>query len=219
MGRPVPIFLNDDEYATLVAACEVLIPGDETPGARDAGVADYIDTLLGAFTFDPPRVFAGGPTSGRFGGPAGFASFSRLGPLEELAWRMRIEGSRGLSEREFNGPVRGYQEKYQEGLARLGSDFADRPPEDQRARSRPIRPFWSSSMTTPARACTGHPSTAATGTWPVGGASTSTGTSNPEDGATTRWRRRDEADDRTASPSPGRHTISRAPPCRRRPAR
>ena len=45
--------------------------------------------------FDPPRIWAGGPTSGRKGGEAGFASLHPLSPLDELAWRMRIEGSLG----------------------------------------------------------------------------------------------------------------------------
>ena len=44
--------------------------GPPDPGAGAAGAADYVDRLLGAFTFDPPRIFAGGPFSGRFGGEA-----------------------------------------------------------------------------------------------------------------------------------------------------
>jgi hypothetical protein len=97
-------------------------------------VADYIDGLLGAFLVDPPRIWAGGPFSGRHGGGAGFARFLPLGPAEELAWRTRIEGSQGRPEREFNGPVVGLQERYAEGLDRLGGDFADLDPERQDAR-------------------------------------------------------------------------------------
>jgi hypothetical protein len=103
-----------------------MMPSDQgAPGAEEAGVADYIDIFLGAFTFDPPRIWAGGPTSGRKGGEAGFAHFVPLSPLDELAWRMRIEGSLGLPEREFNGPVIGLQEQYRQGLAALGADFAE----------------------------------------------------------------------------------------------
>jgi hypothetical protein len=40
-----------------------------------------------------------------------------------VAWRTRIEGSRGKPEREFNGPVRGWQEIYRDGIAALGDDF------------------------------------------------------------------------------------------------
>jgi hypothetical protein len=97
-------------------------------------VADYIDDLLGAFGFDPPRIWAGGPFSGRAGGRARFGSFLSLDPLDELAWRTRIEGSRGLPEREWNGPVAGLQERYAEGIAALGLDFAGLGAEEQDAR-------------------------------------------------------------------------------------
>ena len=132
MGR----WLDDDEFEILVAAVGRLIPNDGTPGAAEAGVADYIDGLLGAFLVDPPRIWAGGPTSGRFGGVAGFARFHRLSDLDEVAWRTRIEGSQGRPEREFNGPVVGYQERYRAGLAALGADFASAGGEEQDRRLR-----------------------------------------------------------------------------------
>src|ERR1700722_14288551 len=101
----MPVWLSDHEYATLRAACAQMLPTSEgIPGAEEAGVADYIEGFLGAFAFDPPRIWAGGPTSGRKGGVDGFATFHRLSPLDELAWRMRLEGSQGQPEREFNGP-------------------------------------------------------------------------------------------------------------------
>jgi hypothetical protein len=128
-------FLTPDEYRVLEAACERLIPahGDH-PGARALGVADYIDGLLGAFTVDPPRIWAGGPFSGRHGGGASFARFIAPSRLEQLAWRTRIEGSLGIAEREFNGPVVGWQQIYRDGIAALGADFADAPAPDQDAR-------------------------------------------------------------------------------------
>jgi Gluconate 2-dehydrogenase subunit 3 len=137
----VPRFLNDQEYASVQAACAWMIPTDDDPGATEAGVVDYIDGLLGAFASDPPLIWAGGPFSGRFGGDAGFASFCPLSPLEELAWRTRIEGSLGLPERERLGPVKGLQEQYRDGLARLGSDFAEMSPDEQGARLRANREF------------------------------------------------------------------------------
>jgi len=137
----MPVWLNENEYRTLSAACARLIPADETAGAVEAGVPDYIDGMLGAFLVDPPRIWAGGPTSGRFGGDAGFAHFHRLGALDELAWRMRIEGSLGRPEREFNGPVIGWQQVYRDGLAALGTDFADASDEDQDARLRAAGEF------------------------------------------------------------------------------
>jgi hypothetical protein len=119
------IWLTDDEHATVTAAFDRIIPNDGVgPGAGEMGGADYVDQLLGAFAFDPPHLFAGGPFSGRHGGQAGFENWLEIGALEELAWRTRIEGSQGRAEREFNGPVIGWQARYRTGLAQLGPDFA-----------------------------------------------------------------------------------------------
>lgn len=131
----MPIFLSHPEHAVVSGACDRLIPplGDH-PGARALGVADFIDGMLGAFEVDPPRIWAGGPFSSRHGGEASFDRFLPLGRMEELAWRTRIEGSRGVAEREFNGPVTGWQQEYREGVAALGADFCDLGPEEQDAR-------------------------------------------------------------------------------------
>ncbi len=127
-------FLTEHEYA-VVARCAdlVLPPHGEFPGGGAAGTAEYVDRTLGAFTVDPPRIWAGGPYSGRAGGAAAFDVFLPLSRLEALAWRTRIEGSRGLAEREWNGPVRGWQEVYRSGIASLGEDFLDRDEVAQRA--------------------------------------------------------------------------------------
>lgn len=137
-------FLDPTERRVLAAAAARLMPpGSEPdlpaelqPGAVGAGVVDYIEGVLAAFSVQPPRIFAGGPSSGRAGGDGGnhFAAFLPLGRLEELAWRIRIEGSRGLPEREFAGPVRGWQEVYRDGLAALGADYPDLPGAEQDAR-------------------------------------------------------------------------------------
>jgi Gluconate 2-dehydrogenase subunit 3 len=137
----MPVWLDDDQFRTLVAACGRLIPSDETAGAIEAGAPEYIDKMLGAFTVDPPLIWAGGPSSGRFGGVDGFRSFHRLTALDELAWRMRIEGSLGMPEREFNGPVLGWQEIYRNGLAALGPDFCDLTGAEQDARLRTEQEF------------------------------------------------------------------------------
>ena len=118
-------FLTAAEVVTLTALCDRLIPGppqDPTPGAVQAGVPEAIDLLLGAFELDPPLIYAGGPFSNRAGSKRDdFAQFVELDRQEELAWRIRLEGSRGLREREFAGPVKGLQEIYQEGLAVLNA--------------------------------------------------------------------------------------------------
>jgi len=130
-------FLSDHELAVVGAAADVLIPPLDThPGGAALGVAEYIDGVLDAFAVDPPRIFAGGPFSGRAGGDAAFATFLPLSAAEELAWRTRIEGSRGIPEREFNGPVRGWQEIYRDGIAALGPDFCDVDTVEQDARLR-----------------------------------------------------------------------------------
>jgi Gluconate 2-dehydrogenase subunit 3 len=116
-------FLTAAEMVTLTALCDRLIPGppeDSTPGAVQAGVPGAIDLLLGAFELEPPLIYAGGPFSNRAGSKRDdFAHFVQLDRQEVLAWRIRLEGSRGLREREFAGPVKGLQEIYREGLAVL----------------------------------------------------------------------------------------------------
>ena len=138
-------FLTAHELDTLRALCRRLIPGppdDPDPGAGEAMVAEAIDLLLGAFTVTPPLIHAGGPFSDRAGaGEDDFAEFVPLDRHAELGWRIRLEGSLGLPEREFAGPVVGLQQTYREGLAHLdeqagsryGVAFADAPPQAQDA--------------------------------------------------------------------------------------
>src|SRR4029078_1654463 len=95
------------------------------------GVPNASTQSLGAFSLAPPLIFAGGPFSGRAGGDASFASFLPLSRHEELAWRTRIEGSRALAEREFIGPVRGWQDIYREGIVELGDHFTAVDPGEQ----------------------------------------------------------------------------------------
>ncbi len=118
-------FLNADEHAALRALVDHMVPPDTDIGAADAGCAEAIDALLGAFGVQPPRIYAGGPYSDR-GGAAhnDFAEFLPLDPYEELAWRLRIEGSEGRAEREFNGSVKGLQGIYRDGLAALDAAAA-----------------------------------------------------------------------------------------------
>jgi hypothetical protein len=131
-NEPELRFLTAHEHAVLETAADNLIPPlDAHPGGAALGVVDYVDRLLGAFTFDPPLIFAGGPFSGRAGGEASFDKFLPLSRHEALAWRTRIEGSLGIPEREFNGPTRGWQAIYRDGIAALGADFLDADGEEQ----------------------------------------------------------------------------------------
>lgn len=128
-------YLTDTERRVLAAAVERLLPpSGPHPGGVAAGAVDYIDGLLDAFAVDPPRIWAGGPYSGRAGGTPDFERFLTLSPLEELAWRTRIEGSLGIPERERLGSVTGWQERYRDGLHALGDDFPSLPAEARDAR-------------------------------------------------------------------------------------
>jgi hypothetical protein len=119
---PTGTTLKPEQYALVAALFDALIPGDESsPGAHLTNAAWYLDQLLGAFNVSPPRVFAGGPYSGRHGGLDGFSKFLPLTRVEEICWRTYIEGSMGIPEREFNGPVKGIADRYLEGLAALST--------------------------------------------------------------------------------------------------
>lgn len=112
--------LAPERFATLAALFDALIPGDDqSPGATLAHAAWYVDQLLGAFDVDPPRIFAGGPYSGRHGGADGFSEMQPLTRVEEIRWRTYIEGSLGIAEREWNGPVIGLGQRYAQGLDEL----------------------------------------------------------------------------------------------------
>ena len=116
-------FLSAAQLVTLRALCARFIPGppdDPDPGALEADVPGYIDLMLGMFERSPIRLFAGGPFSFRDGGGRNaFADFLELDAIDERVWRTRIEGSRGLPEREWNGPVVGLQQVYTTGLEDL----------------------------------------------------------------------------------------------------
>lgn len=41
-----PQFFSDGEYAVVERLAEIIIPSDETPGAKEAGVAEFIDFMI-----------------------------------------------------------------------------------------------------------------------------------------------------------------------------
>jgi len=95
-------FLTAHQAAVVTEATARLVPGplDDPleaghPGAREANVVRYVDTLLSAFDEDPPRIFAGGPWSNRYA--PGRDLLADFVPLEEpqlKAWRTRVVGLR-----------------------------------------------------------------------------------------------------------------------------
>ncbi|HEY3354337.1 MAG TPA: hypothetical protein VGQ83_13880 [Polyangia bacterium] len=117
---PPGTVLTPERFARLAALFDALVPGDEAaPGATQAHAAWYLDQLFGAFNVDPPRIFAGGPYSGRHGGLDGFRQFQPLTRVERIRWQTYLEGSRGIPAREFNGPVVGVIQQYEEQLDAL----------------------------------------------------------------------------------------------------
>lgn len=103
--------LSAAERATLAAAAERLLPGSAA-----SGVGDYLEHLLGALSYDPPHVWAGGPFSGRHGGDASFDEWIPLGPMERRAWEQRIGAWRA---------------QYRELLDALGPDFVHRTDDEK----------------------------------------------------------------------------------------
>jgi hypothetical protein len=95
------LYLSAQQAAVLDAATRRLIPGPEddpgetSPGAHEANVVRYIDIMLAAFSFSPPKVHAGGPWSNRAGGSQDFmADFVPLDRAQNYAWQQRVNNLR-----------------------------------------------------------------------------------------------------------------------------
>jgi hypothetical protein len=115
------LFFTEHQAAVIEAATARIAPGPKDdpaetghPGAREADVTGYIDTMLGALN-DRARdtVFAGGPWSNRHApGPDPMARFAPLDPVTRIAWRKRLGR---------------WQDQYTKGIRQLdklaGGDF------------------------------------------------------------------------------------------------
>jgi gluconate 2-dehydrogenase gamma chain len=115
-------FFTAHQAAVVEAATARIAPGPKDdpaeaghPGAREAGVTGYIDTMLGALQDEgaTPGIFAGGPWSNRHApGPDLMARFAPLDPVARIAWRKRLSA---------------WQNQYRQGIASLdklaGGDF------------------------------------------------------------------------------------------------
>jgi hypothetical protein len=90
-------FFTHHEAAVIKAAAARLVPGpgddplEKTPGATEADVIRYIDTMLSMFDHDPPKLFAGGPYSDRHGGHTNYMKhFVPPAPRQLHAWKQRV---------------------------------------------------------------------------------------------------------------------------------
>jgi hypothetical protein len=122
-------FFTSHQAAVIEAATARIAPGPADdpaeaghPGAREAGVTGYIDSMLGALgalgaagsrAISSAMIFAGGPWSNRHtSGPDLMARFIELDPVARITWRRRLQA---------------WQQQYQQGVATLdklaGGDF------------------------------------------------------------------------------------------------
>ena len=108
--------------------CERLLPPDPERSTRARPPPrwrDYIDGLLGAFTFDPPRIWAGGPFSGRHGGAAGLRA---LLPLDSARGARLAHADRRIAaaipSASSTARSSACRSNTAHGLAALGADFA-----------------------------------------------------------------------------------------------
>jgi hypothetical protein len=133
-GDRVPRFFTRHQAAVVEDATARIVPGPADdpaeaghPGAREAGVTNYIDLMLGALRAleesrtPPPMIFAGGPWSNRHTTGADLmASFIALDPVTRIAWRGRLAG---------------WRQQYTRGIATLdkqaGGDFTKAAPATQ----------------------------------------------------------------------------------------
>lgn len=93
-------FFNAHQAAVVKAAAARLVPGPNddptekalnSPGATEADVVRYIDTMLSMFEDHPPKIFAGGPWSDRHGGHRNHMKhFVPPSPRQISAWKRRI---------------------------------------------------------------------------------------------------------------------------------
>lgn len=124
---PPQPFFSTEERQTLSALADAILPADGSgPGAGALGAATYIETLLTALEFDPPRLFAGGPFSGRrpFPNPDGtpstrfpdadFRHFLPLTRVQAHAWRLRLYG--GPAPDSVRPAVIGWRDQMRDGL-------------------------------------------------------------------------------------------------------
>ncbi len=96
------LVLDTHQAKVVEEATARLVPGPKDdaseaghPGAREANVTRYIDTMLGAFMLSPPGIFAGGPFSNRAGWPVDdMARFLRLTAAQTSGWKRRLASLR-----------------------------------------------------------------------------------------------------------------------------
>lgn len=130
-------FLTADERAVTERLASALLPeGDGIAGAATAEAVEYIDRYLASFDNAEPTLFRGGPYSGRWpfpdadsGEPSDeyphddFADALPLTRMQELAFRVELDGSGAVPNGDINAPLvpayPGLRAIYRDALAGL----------------------------------------------------------------------------------------------------
>ena len=127
---PGEFFTATERKAAGILADVVLPPAHDNPGAQKLGAIAYMENFLTALEYDPPRIYAAGPFSGRqpfsdHGVPTAqypendFKRYLPLTRMQEAGWRLRLYG---------NGKTMGLRELIRSGVRRaieLNIDHSD----------------------------------------------------------------------------------------------
>jgi hypothetical protein len=96
--------LSGPDRALLEQFADVIIPPDDAPGGAKLGVIAYVERLLTALEYDPPRVYGGGPFSDRSGSADNqFVNFVVLDRASVAAWVKAIGDLRAQLEQGLAG--------------------------------------------------------------------------------------------------------------------
>ncbi len=102
-----PVFTPRQQQMLVKLANFILPRHSPTTGQPVFDIVNYLETFLSAFDQDPPKIYAGGPFSGRHplpGDPApsnAFEEFLSLSRYQRLAWKLRLEGPESLGQEPF----------------------------------------------------------------------------------------------------------------------
>jgi hypothetical protein len=91
-----PLQLHPDDLADVEAITSHIIPTDTTPGAKEAGVTQFIERALGSFLAAVAEDFRAGLAEFQRGVQARYpnsTSFASLGEVRQMEWLRSIEHS------------------------------------------------------------------------------------------------------------------------------
>jgi hypothetical protein len=137
-------FFTPEERELIESLASAIVPEDQTVGAIGTNAVEYIDRFLAAFDNPEPTIYRSGPFSGRTpfpdpmtGEPTDnfpdddFLEFLPLSRMQELAFRIMLDGSDSVPNGNINAPIvppfPGLRSIYKDGIAALEAAAAGRP--------------------------------------------------------------------------------------------